>query len=339
MRTDAVVHARTDWVRRYVDGGRVLLIPRPYTDAQWSVVREGWWWHTAAMALLLPAYPIVALTVWQRPSGQALARRAVWAVLLTVGALALVGLPAFVLFSRRWYWRYRTDTTVVGLDGDVWGAEWGDEPTRGYWRRVAQAGARLADAVDSLAKRTAVAKPPVAVPLLAEPWGSLRDEAVAATLRIAAANSRAEGVVAPAIERAATEARSVLVVADRIATMAAEAERALRRRRASDVDARLSAVAEGHGDPGDLAAARHSLEEELEVLARIAATLERTEGKLHRMVAHLAEAAARADELVLCPPGAPSIELDRLTDALDDLVAIRRALDEVERADLQLGVG
>src|SRR4051794_36483689 len=99
-----------------VDGGAVL-IAKPYDAEEWAEVRTAWWWHTVGMSLLSPVYPVVALTAWQAPSGQSLARRLVWAVTLTFSAMLIVGLPAFYIFSRRWYYlnRTQTDPADVGV--------------------------------------------------------------------------------------------------------------------------------------------------------------------------------------------------------------------------------
>ena len=45
-------------------------------------------------------------------SGRAASRSVagrLWSTAMTLGALSVVGLPAFVVFSRRWYWLYRAD--------------------------------------------------------------------------------------------------------------------------------------------------------------------------------------------------------------------------------------
>ncbi len=60
------------------------------------------------------------------------------------------------------------------------------------------------------------------------------------------------------------------------------------------------------------------------------------EGKLHRMVAQLGEAAARCDELSLRPPDEVLTSGD-LALAVDGLTGLRLALDEVQQAAISGG--
>src|SRR6476620_2472413 len=181
--------------RDFVDGGSALL-HRPYRTDEWAPVRKAWWWHTVGMIWLLPFYSVVALTLWQRPSRQSLGRRALWSTAMTVAALSVIGLPAFVAFSRRWYWLYRVDgdPELRGVGARQ------DGPASGYLAWFASTGASLTDAIVG----GSPAPPPP--PPLPDQWQALVTEAAAGEARLRAAASRATGPSAAAINRAAQEA-------------------------------------------------------------------------------------------------------------------------------------
>ncbi len=303
-----------------IDGGAVF-VERPYTDAQWASVRRAWWWHNAGMLFFPPFYPIAALTAWQAASGQPIWRRVTWATVLTLGAVLLIGLPALVVFSRRWYWLYRTKTSpsaagVGNLPPDA---------SRGYLEWVAVGGAALADRLGSQPR------PPTTAGLsLGEPWASLHREAGDAAQRIRTARARATGPAVAAIAHAESEATAAHLAAHRAANRAAEIERARRSMDAERIEARLSELdRRGRDDDDDWAAARRSLREQLATVERMAATVDKLEGQLHRICAQLGEAAARAEELALCPPGSTTAPAD-LTTAVDRLAAIRHGLEQVQ---------
>lgn len=304
---------------RWIDGGSVF-VERPYTDAQWASVRRAWWWHSAGMLFFPPYYAIPALTIWQAASGQRFWRRVTWATALTLGALLLIGLPAFVVFSRRWYWLYRTKTSPSA-------AGVGSRPpdaSRGYLEWVAVGGAALADWLGRQPR------PPTTEGLsLGEPWASLHLEAEDAAQRIRSARARATGPAVPAIAHAESEATAAHFAAHRAASRAAEIEHARRSMDAERIEARLAELdRRGRGDD-DWAAARQSLREQLATVERMAAAVDKLEGQLHRTCAQLGEAAARAEELALCPPGSTAAPAD-LTTAVDQLAAIRHGLEQVQ---------
>lgn len=304
---------------RWIDGGSVF-VERPYSDAQWASVRHAWWWHSAGMLCFPPFYSIPALTVWQAASGQPFWRRVTWATVLTLGALLLIGLPAFVVFSRRWYWLYRTETSpsAAGVGNRP------PEASRGYFEWVAVGGAALADRLGRQSPRPTTEGLP-----LGEPWASLHREAEDAAQRIRSARVRATGPAVPAIAHAESEATAAHLAAHQAASRAAEIEHARRSMDAERIEARLSELDRRGRDDDDWAAARLSLREQLATVERMAATLDKLEGRLHRICAQLGEAAARAEELALCPPGSTTAPAD-LTTAVDRLVAIRHGLEQVQ---------
>jgi hypothetical protein len=316
----------------YVDGGSAL-VRGAYSSTEWAQVREGWWWHVVAM-VLVPPYAVVALTVWQRPSGQPLLRRVGWATLAAAGALLVVGLPAFVLFSRRWYWWHRMGASpeAVAASPAVGGP---------LALRAAAAGERVVDAVAGTTRRAPA--PGHALPLLDAPWGQLRDRVAVAALRVRALRGEATGPVTAAVARAEQETSAAFLAASRVAGRAARAQRANRAvERAGLVQelARLSSAADGpsgvHGDADDLAAAVDALEAQLAVADRVTDALEQLEGQLHRLAAQAGEAAARAEELVWCPSTPLASEMASLVAVTDELTAIREALDAVSDLDVAL---
>jgi hypothetical protein len=330
----------------FVDGGAVLLV-RPYTEAQWPQVRKAWWWHTAGMYFLFPYYPMVALTIWQGPSRQPLRRRIVWAGLVTVGALLLVGIPAFVVFSRRWYWMYRTRTNPVAArlptgrpDAPVGSFDW-----------VATKGAALADRFGHGPARRPVGPArvpplPLAAPRVAlgpaarddttrrtfpEPWASLVVDAARAVDRIRWASTQTRG---PSVARIADAHREASAAADTAWHLAMRAGQITSAIGAMDIEAkerRFAALDHAAADPADIAAASRSLAEQREAAERMQSAVPRLLGQLQRLVAQLGEAAARAEELAFgtYTPDARSLGL---TNAIDGLVAIRSALDTVDTA-------
>jgi hypothetical protein len=333
----------------FVDGGAVLRV-RPYTEAQWLQVRKAWWWHTAGMVFVLPYYAVIALTLWQDTSRQPLLRRAVWAGLLTVGALFLVGIPPFVVFSRRWYWMYRTrtDPVAAGVPTGRPGA------TSDLFELVAAKGAELADWVEGLGgRRTArpigparVPPRPVAAPratpgpatrdditrrTFPEPWASLVVDAARAVDRIRWASTQTQGPSAARIADAHREASAAADLAWHLAVRAGQITSAVG---AMDIDGkerRFAALDHAAADPADIAATRRSLAEQRDAAERMQSAIPRLLGQLERLVAQLGEAAARAEELAF-GTHAPDTRSLGLTNAIDGLVAIRSALDTVDTA-------
>lgn len=302
-----------------IDGGAVF-VERPYTDFQWASVRRGWWWHSAGMLFFPPFYPIAALTAWQAASRQPIWRRVTWATVLTLGAVLLIGLPAFVVFSRRWYWLYRTKTSPSA-------AGVGNRPpdaSRGHLEWVAVGGAALADRLGSQPR-----PPTTGGVSLGEPWASLRREAGDAAQRIRAARARATGPAVAVIAHAESEATAAHLTAHRAASRAAEIEHARQSMDAERIEARLSELGRRGRDDDDWAVARRSLREQLATVERLGASVDKLEGQLHRVCAQLGEAAARAEELALCPPGSTAAPAD-LTTTVDRLAAIRHGLDQVQ---------
>lgn len=302
-----------------IDGGAVF-VERPYTDFQWASVRRAWWWHSAGMFFFLPFYPIAALTAWQATSRQPIWRRVTWATVLTLGAVLLIGLPAFVVFSRRWYWLYRTKTSPSA-------AGVGNRPpdaSRGHLEWVAVGGAALADRLGSQPR------PPTTEGLsVGEPWASLHREAGDAAQRIRTARARATGPAVAAIAHAESEATAAHLAAHRAASRAAEIEHARQSMDAERIEARLSELDRRGGDDDDWEVARRSLREQLATVERMAASVDKLEGQLHRICAQLGEAAARAEELALCPPGSTAAPTD-FTTAVDRLAAIRHGLEQAQ---------
>lgn len=334
----------------FVDGGAVLLTP-VYTEAQWPEVRRAWWWHTVGMYVFFP-YAVAALAVWQEPSRQPFRRRVVWAGFLTLGALLVVGIPPFVVFSRRWYWMYRTRTDPVAAGLPIGRSEARSDPFG--W--VASKGAALADRFGHGPRRipaapvpsrlvaaqapVRVAPAPVRTPVrrddmtrrtFPEPWSSLLVDAARAVDRIRWASTQAGGASAARIAEAHREASGAADAAWSLATRAGQITNTVRSMDIESKERRFAALDHAAADPADVAAARRSLAEEREAAERMQSAVPRLLGQLERLVAQLGEAAARAEELALgtYAPGSPSAGL---TNAIDGLVAIRSALDTVDTA-------
>ncbi|MCB0962408.1 MAG: hypothetical protein KDA98_03770, partial [Acidimicrobiales bacterium] len=248
-------------VRRYADGATVL-VRRPQAGATWTEVREGWWWHLAGMVLVPVAYPVAALTVWQQPSRQPLARRLAWATLLTLGAYLLVGLPAFVVFSQRWYALHRSATTPE----DAGLADVDPAAASGYYGTVATVGRRIVDAVTGVLPGADV---PVAVPMLAEPWGSLRDEAATAARRLDRLDVVALGPAGPAVARARGEAVAAFGSVARTAAQGAAVDQVLTGMDTEALERRLVELEGRRGSADDLAAAHRSLRDQLAIAERL----------------------------------------------------------------------
>jgi hypothetical protein len=344
---------------RYIDGGAVLRA-KPYEYAQWRPIRRAWWWHTVGMYFLVPYYPVVALTIWQRPSGQPVGRRVAWASVLTLSAVLVVGLPAFVVFSRRWYWLYRTqaDPAAAGVPTER------SYDKRGFFAWCATTGADLVDRLmrrfaarsappPALASAPRPAPPPAPPPAplarptspasytarpvqrpnpgFDEPWSSLVVEATRAVERIRQAAVRAQGPSVARIDDALREASVASETAWQVAARARDIEAALRSMHLDAMEHRLTALETSGGDPADVDAVRRSLAVQHESADRMRATVTRLLGQLERLVAQLCEAATSADELALGirSSGDPAPGLTR---AIDGLAAIRSALDTVEAA-------
>jgi hypothetical protein len=309
-------------VSSYVDGG-IALEAAPYDREGWRTLQEGWWWHLAAM-VAFPPYAIVALVVWQRPGGQPLGRRVAWAVLAVIGAVLLVGIGAFVVFSRRWYWWHRTRALPTQIAGSRHRAGSGSA-------RAAELGGELVDRLTGAGRR--LPRHDVALPLIGAPWGPLRDQVAGAAARVDALARRADGPEAAVVARASLEATAAVQTPRHTAGRAAHAEAAQGAIDRAVLVTDLAEIDARRGDPADLAAARLALREQLVVVDRVAATLARTEGQLRRLAAQSGEVAARAEELVWSPIEALAPDTRGLELVTDELVAIRRALELVEQLD------
>jgi hypothetical protein len=308
----------------YLDGGAVL-VDRVYRDLEWRPVRAAWWWHTLAMVTfamaLLPVYSVVALTIWQAPSRQPLVRRALWATLLTLAAMFVIGLPAFVVFSRRWYWPWRTHVPPerVGVGRRP------PDPSRSHFEWVATQGAALANAVTARLDRNDRAESESLGPR----WDSYVADAASSASRIMAARHLADRSAAPAILLAEREAAAARYAAQYGANKAAAIDRTRRSINTDQIHERLAVLDRSNGRTEDLAAARESLQAQLATAERMTAAVDRLEGQLQRICAQLGDAAARAEELAVCPPGSTTSSTD-LTAAVDHLTAIRHGLEDVE---------
>lgn len=299
-----------------IDGG-AALIARPYDDREWKSVSKAWWWHTAGMVLLPPWYSLVALTVWQGPSRQRVARRVVWATALTLGSLLLIGLPAMVIFSRRWYWMYRTRTAPE----DVGVGDARPDASAGYLAWVAVGGRSLAD-------RITRRPPQIEHVVFGEPWASLIGDAAHAVERIERAVGRSSGPATKPMIAALTEATAGVAAAHRVGRQASDVEAALQGLGIERVEQRLRSLDTRDGSD-DVDATKRALSEQIATATRMRDFVTRLENQLERLVAQLGEAAARADELSVCPPSQVESTPD-LSVAVDRLVAIRSALEAVE---------
>jgi hypothetical protein len=306
----------------FVDGG-AALVARPYTPYQWPDVSRGWWWHQLGMFGLAPIYPVIALTVWQRPSGQPLARRIIWALAMTLGASLLIGLPAAIMFSRRWYWLYRTgtDPEEVGVGATT------PDAASGYLGWVAVGGSTLADRLTRRPDST----PELPRGPVHEPWASLLGEATRAVARIERAVERCTGPATKPMVGALKEATAAVAAAHRVAVQASEVEEALTGLGVERVEQQLRTLEASTTTSADVDATKRALSEQLATASRMRDFLTTLEQQLQRLVAQLGEAAARADELAVCPPGEVGSPLaPDMTEAVDRLAAIRSALEAVE---------
>jgi hypothetical protein len=319
-------HHQRPLVTNHVDGG-VALVSAPYDGPGWATVREGWWWHVLAM-VAFPPYAVVALVVWQRPSGQPLVRRLAWAVLATLGALLLVGLGAFVLFARRWYWWHRAQAEVEAV---------ATAPPAGgpLAQRAAEVGAAVIDAVCPSDRRHL--RPGLSLAWIPAPWGPLRDQVAAAAVRVQRVAPHGAGPAADVVARSATELRAAFEQAVASAGRAAQAERLLRTFDEHQAASDLDVLATSPGDPVDLELARRSVHAQRLVVQRVAASLAGTEGRLRRLAAQAGEVAARAEELVWAPGGAAALEVRGLDAVTDQLAAVRSALDELDQLEVVTG--
>ena len=294
-------------------------------------MRAAWWWHTAGMLWLLPFYSVIALTLWQRPSRQPLGRRALWSGAMTIAALSVIGLPAFVVFSRRWYWLYRADSDPE-LRG-VGARE--DGPASGYLAWFASTGASL---TDGLVGRSPATPPPPPPPPLPDQWQALVTEAAAGGARLRAAASRATGPSAAAIARAAEEADQATAAVASVARHAAEVEAARLRIDVATIERRLAALDGDDTDTDididtgtdDVGATRRSLEAQLATRRRMDDRMIRLKRQLERTAAQISEAAAQAEELSVYSPDVDAGSAP-LTAAVDGLTGMREALEEVDR--------
>jgi hypothetical protein len=252
----------------YVDGG-VVLDTCPYRPDQWRTVRRAWWWHTAAMLVLgFPLYAVAALTWWQRSSRQPPLRRLLWALLMTVAALLVVGLPAYVSFSRRWYWYWRSGTApatnrLVPTDRP---------PMVASNRWVALKGAALIDVLLGEQSPAGRATPPLA-PGLEPPWAELVAEAEAARARVQRAAARTRGPGANAVSAAQSEAASAVASSHRLAARAMDIQATLRSMNLGDVRRRLEQIDRDPEPSPDLQAAARSLAGQLATAARLTGAL------------------------------------------------------------------
>lgn len=315
-----------------VDGGAVLLV-RPYEAEQWSEVSRAWWWHTVGMLLVLPWYALVALTVWQMPSHQTLLRRIAWASMLTLGALALVGIPPFVLFSRRWYWIWRSNADPAAVGVPVVRPD----PSLGAYHWIAAHGAKVADRLGerrlaasgrALSNR-ALNWEAAARQAFADPWASLVVEAGAARDRISRAAGRSTGPAAARIHAALREAASAADLAWTLAAQASSISVAVDAAPTSVTAERLAELDTSSSRSPDVEATRTSLREQLATVERMQLRARDLQEKLRRLVTQIGEAAIKAEELSV-GASAPDARTPGLTDAVDGLTSIRVAIEAVE---------
>jgi len=317
-----------------VDGGAVLLV-RPYSTEQWSEFRQAWWWHTVGMLLLLPWYALVALTVWQMPSQQTLLRRVAWASMLTLGAIALVGIPPFVVFSRRWYWIWRSNVAPA----DVGVPAVRPDPSLGaYW--IAAHGADLADRLGqrqlAAASRHTLSRrnqnnweAAARQASFTEPWAPLVAEAGSARDRISLAASRSMGPAAVRIHAAHREAASAADLAWTLAEQVSSISLAVAAAPTSLATERLAELDASASRSSDVEATRTSLREQLATVERMELRVRDLQESLRRLVTQLGEAAIKAEELSV-GASAPNARTPGLTDAVDGLTSIRVAIESVE---------
>jgi len=245
-----------------------------------------------------------------------------WSGAMTLAALSVIGLPAFVVFSRRWYWLYRADSDPE-LRG-VGARE--DGPASGYLAWFASTGASLTDAIVGRSQA-----PPPPPPPLPDQWQALVTEAAAGEARLRAAASRATGPSAAAIARAAQEAGQATAAVASVARHAAEVEAARHRIDVATIERRLAALDGDGDDTDDVGATRRSLEAQLATRRRMDDRMSRLRRQLERSAAQICEAAAQAEELSIYSPDVDAGPAP-LADALDGLTAMREALEEVDRA-------
>ena len=317
-----------------VDGGAVLLV-RPYSTEQWSEFRQAWWWHTVGMLLLLPWYALVALTVWQMPSQQTLLRRVAWASMLTLGAIALVGIPPFVVFSRRWYWIWRSNVAPA----DVGVPAVRPDPSLGAYHWIAAHGADLADRLGqrqlaaasrhTLSRRNQNNWEAAARQAFTEPWASLVAEAGSARDRISLAASRSMGPAAVRIHAAHREAASAADLAWTLAEQVSSISLAVAAAPTSLATERLAELDASASRSSDVEATRTSLREQLATVERMELRVRDLQESLRRLVTQLGEAAIKAEELSV-GASAPNARTPGLTDAVDGLTSIRVAIESVE---------
>lgn len=176
------------------------------STAQWAEVRRGWWWHVVGMLVLAPVYPLVALTVWQEPSRQPLARHLPWSLVLTASSLVVVGIPFLGVFSRRWYRLRRADVDAAS----AMPVDRAGRPD-GVMAGTAAAGATLANRatgrmarhapVGSVGGATATYTSAERTPRFEGPWATLVAEASIARDRIYASARGVRGPAAAAVMR------------------------------------------------------------------------------------------------------------------------------------------
>lgn len=315
-----------------VDGGAVL-VARPYNLAQWASVRKAWWWHTAGMVFLFPFYSLIALTMWQVRSGQPFLRRVIWASMLTVGAPLVVGLPPFVLFSRRWYWLWRTRTEP--FEAHVPATR--PDPQASLFALVAAKGAEFADyLIGQLGKGPSNSHhvPEPAQQTLPDPWATLVAEAVAARDRIRRTTFRSVGPVAETVKAAAGEADAAVGLVSALAQRACSITYVLQTTPKKSLTQRLIDLGEDPSLSSDVEATKVSLREQLASIERLEQKVQNLEERLRRLVTQMGEAAIKAEELTL-GVAASDAHLPGLTSTVNDLTALRAAFDSLDTSELE----
>jgi hypothetical protein len=312
-----------------VDGGAVLLA-RPYRVDQWTQVRRGWWLHTAGMVagmfILFPVYPLIALTVWQAPSRQTLGRRIVWASIITVGAVILIGIPPFVVFSRRWYWLWRSDEDPVAVGIPTARPD----PSMGAYQWLAARGAQLADRIFQRPQLTAPANWETAARrTFVDPWAALVGEAGAARDRVGIAAARATGLAADRIRSAHKEAVIAANLAWELASHASSVNATVQSIPTESAAQQLKELESNPSGSADIEATRESLREQLATVERMQERARDLQDKLRRLVTQIGEAAVKAEELALGAV-APDAQFRGLSDAVDSLTATRSAFESMD---------